>query len=82
MRMAAIAMTTTAMASKKPPFTRATMISARAQPKLRSSSAGRNAIRAATMATSTPPTAEKVWNASEMTAIDPVHRPIASSITK
>ena len=40
------------------------------------------ASRAAAIATSTPPTAEKVWNASEITAIDPVHKPMPISITK
>ena len=58
------------------------MISARNDPNVRRSSAGRLAIRAATIANTTPPTAENVCMASEITATDPVYRPISSSTTK
>ena len=34
------------------------------------------------MAIRTPPTAEKVWKASEVTATEPVQMPMASSMTK
>ena len=81
-RMAPITSTSKAMASRKPPLTNAPMISARYQPKLWSSSAGRWASRAATIATRTPPTAEKVWKASEITAMEPVQRPIPISTKK
>ncbi len=81
-RMAAITITTSAMPTRNPPLTSAPMISARYQPKLRSASAGRRAILAATIATRTPPTAEKVWKASEITAIEPVHRPMPISMKK
>ena len=58
------------------------MISARCDPNVRSNVAGRRAIRAATIANTIPPTAENVCMASEMTATEPVHMPMDSSITK
>lgn len=60
----------------------APMISARPQPKVSFAVAERSLRRCATSAISAPPTAEKVWRASESIATDPDHKPTLNSMTK
>ncbi len=70
------------MSTRKSPLNSAPRISARLHPNVSLTVAGRWPSACAASAIRTPPTAENVWNASEITATDPDHSPTTSSTTK
>src|SRR5699024_10801105 len=74
--------TVTAMIARNRPLNSAPRISASPHPKVWAAVAGRALMRCDTKAINTPPTAENVWKASEITATEPDQKPTTSSMRK